>query len=216
MTLMIDGKPADEKESTIINGTPSADGIVKKDVDTSKRIKLLKTNIGPMFLEFLRYQFQQSEFWSFKYPLNSHFSKRHPKLTIIDGTPQPAAVERLAGMTLALFTMLYEQGLSTFVYPTPLWVGASIKDKHRKDNTHTDHTDDIPKDWKVLKVLGCLNSDWKEEWGGGFTWNDNKYYAPPGSFYVFDPLIPHAASDIHCDEKRIAIDFTLRALPEKK
>jgi len=216
MTLMIDGKPADEKESTIINGTPSADGIVKKDVDTSKRIKLLKTNIGPMFLEFLRYQFQQSEFWSFKYPLNSHFSKRLAKLTIIDGTPQPAPVERLAGLSMALFTLLYEQGLSKFVYPDILWAGASIKDKHRKDNTHTDHTDDIPKDWKVLKVLGCLNSDWKEEWGGGFTWNDNKYYAPPGSFYVFDPLIPHAASDIHCDEKRIAIDFTLRALPEKK
>ena len=45
MGLMIDGKPAEEKESTIINGTPSADGIVKKGVDTSKRIKLLKTNI---------------------------------------------------------------------------------------------------------------------------------------------------------------------------
>ena len=117
---------------------------------------------------------------------------------------------------MALLTLLYEQGLSTLVYPTPLWIGASIKDKHRKDNTHTDHEDDIPKDWKVLKVLGCLNSDWKEEWGGGFTWNGNGYYAPPGSFYVFDPLIPHAASDIHCDEKRIAIDFTLRALPEKK
>ena len=200
----------------VIDGTPSDDGIVKKDVDTSKRIKLLKTNIGPMFLEFLRYQFQQSEFWSFKYPLNSHFSKRHPKLTIIDGTPQSAPVERLAGLSMALFTLLYEQGLSKFVYPDILWAGASIKDKHRKDNTHTDHTDDIPKDWKVLKVLGCLNSDWKEEWGGGFTWNDNKYYAPPGSFYVFDPLIPHAASDIFCDEKRIAIDFTLRALPDKK
>ena len=91
----------------------------------------------------------------------------------------------------------------------------SRKDKHRKDNIHTDHEDDIPKDWKVLKVLGVLNSDWKEEWGGGFTWNGNGYYAPPGSFYVFDPLIPHAASDIFCDEKRIAIDFTLRALPEK-
>jgi len=215
MGLMIDGKPAGDKKSTIINGTVQSDGIVKKGVDTTKRIKILKTNIGPMFLEFLRYQFQQSEFWSFKYPLNSHFSKRHPKLTIIDGTTQPPPVERLAGLSMALFTLLYEQGLSTLVYPDILWCGASIKDRHRQDNIHTDHEDDIPKDWKVLKVLGCLNSDWKEEWGGGFTWNDNKYYAAPGSFYVFDPLIPHAASDIFCDEKRIAIDFTLRALPEK-
>ena len=164
----------------------------------------------------IRHHFQESEHWSWKYPLNTHFSKRHPKLTIIDGAPQPPEVERLAGLSMALFTLLYEQGLNTLVYPKILWCGASIKDKHRKDNIHTDHDDDIPKDWKVLKVLGCLNSDWKEEWGGGFTWNGNGYYAPPGSFYVFDPLIPHAASDIFCDEKRIAIDYTLRALPEKK
>ena len=100
MGLMIDGKPAGDKKSTIINGTVQADGIVKKGVDTTKRIKILKTNIGPMFLEFLRYQFQQSEFWSFKYPLNSHFSKRHPKLTIIDGTTQSPPVERLAGLSM--------------------------------------------------------------------------------------------------------------------
>ena len=109
--MMIDGKPAEDKfssEDGIINGKPTNNGVVKKGVDTTKRIKLLKTNIGPMFLEFLRYQFQQSEFWSFKYPLNSHFSKRHPKLTIIDGTPQTAKVERLAGLSMALFTLLYD------------------------------------------------------------------------------------------------------------
>ena len=47
--------------------------------------------------------------------------------------------------------------------------------------------EDVPKDMKVLKILGMLNSDWKQEWGGGFTWNDKTYYAKPGSFYVFDP-----------------------------
>tara|TARA_A100001011_G_scaffold330331_1_gene356089 strand:+ start:739 stop:1371 length:633 start_codon:yes stop_codon:yes gene_type:complete len=208
--LMIDGKPADEF------GGGRKNNIARTGVDTTKRIKLLNTNVTPMFLEYIRHHFQESEHWSWKYPLNTHFSKRHPKLTIIDGAPQPPEVERLAGLSMALFTLLYEQGLNTLVYPKILWCGASIKDKHRKDNIHTDHDDDIPKDWKVLKVLGCLNSDWKEEWGGGFTWNDNGYYAPPGSFYVFDPLIPHAASDIFCDEKRIAIDYTLRALPEKK
>ena len=210
MGLMIDGKPADE----VIGNKKSK--IARTGVDTTKRIKILQTNITPMFLEYLRHHFQECEHWSWKYPLNSHFSKRHPKLTIIDGTPQPPEVERLAGLSMALWTMMYEQGLNTLVYPKILWAGASIKDKHRKDNIHTDHDDDIPKDWKVLKVLGVLNSDWKEEWGGGFTWNGNNYYLKPGSFYVFDPLVPHAASDIYCDEKRIAIDFTARALPDKK
>ena len=36
------------------------------------------------------------------------------------------------------------------------------------------------KNMKVLKVLGVLNSDWKQEWGGGFTWNGKTYYAKPG------------------------------------
>jgi len=210
MGLMIDGKPADE----VIGNKKNK--IARTGVDTTKRIKILQTNITPMFLEYLRHHFQECEHWSWKYPLNSHFSKRHPKLTIIDGTPQPPEVERLAGLSMALWTMMYEQGLNTLVYPKILWAGASIKDRHRKDNIHTDHDDDIPKDWKVLKVLGVLNSDWKEDWGGGFTWNGNNYYLKPGSFYVFDPLVPHAASDIYCDEKRIAIDFTARALPEKK
>ena len=210
MGLMIDGKPASE-----VVGNKKGK-IARTGVDTTKRIKILQTNITPMFLEYLRHHFQECEHWSWKYPLNSHFSKRHPKLTIIDGTPQPPEVERLAGLSMALWTMMYEQGLNTLVYPKILWAGASIKDRHRKDNIHTDHDDDIPKDWKVLKVLGVLNSDWKEEWGGGFTWNGNNYYLKPGSFYVFDPLVPHAASDIYCDEKRIAIDFTARALPEKK
>jgi hypothetical protein len=210
MGLMIDGKPASE-----VVGNKKGK-IARTGVDTTKRIKILQTNITPMFLEYLRHHFQECEHWSWKYPLNSHFSKRHPKLTIIDGTPQPPEVERLAGLSMALWTMMYEQGLNTLVYPKILWAGASIKDRHRKDNIHTDHDDDIPKDWKVLKVLGVLNSDWKEEWGGGFTWNGNNYYLKPGSFYVFDPLVPHAASDIYCDEKRIAIDFTARALPDKK
>ena len=81
-------------------------------------------------------------------------------------------------------------------------------------HTDTDHEDDIPKNMKVLKILGVLNSDWKEEWGGGFEWNKQTYYAPPTSFYVFNPLIPHRAADIITHEKRIAIDFTVRSMVE--
>ena len=31
-------------------------------------------------------------------------------------------------------------------------------------------------------------------------------------FYLFDPRVPHRADDILCDEKRIAIDYTVRAI----
>ena len=102
MGMMINGKPAAEFDKR-----PNT--IVRKGVDTTKRISLLKTNVTPMFLEYIRHSFQESEHWSWKYPLKSHFSKRHAKLTIIDGTPQPAAVERLAGLSMALLTLLYEQ-----------------------------------------------------------------------------------------------------------
>ena len=135
-------------------------------------VKIIEDVVSPMFLEYVRYHMQESENWSWRYPQNSDFSKRHPKLTLINGNQQPPQVERLVGIAMSLFFMIYEKGLREEVYPEIIWAGAAIKDKHREDNTHTDHMDDIPKNVKVLKVLGVLNSDWKQEWGGGFTWND--------------------------------------------
>ena len=179
-------------------------------------VKIIEDVVSPMFLEYVRYHMQESENWSWRYPQNSDFSKRHPKLTLINGNQQPPQVERLVGIAMSLFFMIYEKGLREEVYPEIIWAGAAIKDKHREDNTHTDHMDDIPKNVKVLKVLGVLNSDWKQEWGGGFTWNDKTYYAKPGSFYLFDPKVPHRADNILCDEKRIAIDYTVKAKPVKE
>ena len=179
-------------------------------------VKIIEDVVSPMFLEYVRYQMQESENWSWRYPQNSDFSERHPKLTLINGKQQPPQVERLVGIAMSLFFMVYEKGLREKVYPEIIWAGAAIKDKNREDNTHTDHMDDIPKDVKVLKVLGVLNSDWKQEWGGGFTWNDKTYYAKPGSFYLFDPRVPHRADNILCDEKRIAIDYTVKAKPIKE
>ena len=179
-------------------------------------VKIIDNAVTPMFLEYVRFQMQESENWSWQYPKGAHFSKRHPKLTLIDGTEQPPKVERLAGIAMSLFLMVYEKGLHGLVYPELMWAGASIKDKHREDNTHTDHMDDVPKNMKVLKVLGVLNSDWKQEWGGGFTWNGKTYYAKPGSFYVFDPRVPHRADNILCDEKRVAIDYTVKAITYHK
>ena len=53
------------------------------------------------------------------------------------------------------------------------------------------------------------DTDWKEDWGGGFHWDGKDYYAPPGSFMLFNPRIPHKAGDIYCEKKRFAVDYTV-------
>ena len=94
-------------------------------------VQIVENAVSQMFLEYVRYQVQESENWSWQYPKGAHFSKRHPKLTLIDGTQQPPQVERLAGIAMSLFLNIYEKGLQGKVYPELLWAGASIKDKHR-------------------------------------------------------------------------------------
>ena len=84
-------------------------------------VKIVEDAVSPMFLEYVRYQVQESENWSWQYPKGAHFSKRHPKLTMIDGTPQPPVVERLAGIAMSLFLNIYEKGLQGKVYPELLW-----------------------------------------------------------------------------------------------
>ena len=59
------------------------------------------------------------------------------------------------------------------------------------------------------KLFGLLDTDWKEDWGGGFHWDGKDYYAPPGSFMLFNPRIPHKAGDIYCEKKRFAVDYTV-------
>jgi ectoine hydroxylase-related dioxygenase (phytanoyl-CoA dioxygenase family) len=89
--------------------------------------------------------------------------------------------------------------------------GISIKDRHREDNTHTDHVNDALKDTKLIKLLGVLNADWDcTKDGGGFTHGEETFPLEPGDFLLFDPRIPHRADNILSDKKRIAIDFTLR------
>ena len=55
------------------------------------------------------------------------------------------------------------------------------------------------RDFQNVRVYGVVSTD-------------KTYYAKPGSFYVFDPRVPHRADNILCDEKRIAIDYTVRAI----
>ena len=75
---------------------------------------------------------------------------------------------------------------------------------------HQDHTSESEKD--LIKVLGVLNSDWQDSWGGGFEHGGEVYPVRPTDFIIFDSKVHHRAADILVDKKRIAIDFTLQGV----
>ena len=173
----------------------------------------IENAVAPMILEYMKTKVQNEERWSYSYPKGAVFEKKHPKLTIYDGSDIPGA-KFLEGMAHMVLLMVYNKalkdGLDVF-QPTMLWCGASIKDKHRKDNIHTDHEKDVPKDMKVLKILGLLHAEWSEDNGGHFLHDGETHKMVPGTFLVFDPLKEHAATDIFTVQKRIALDYTVLA-----
>jgi len=173
-------------------------------------IKTIEDCCSPMFLEFMKYQAQQSERWHMKYPYGSStpFEKKHLKLEVVKGADNDT---QLAGMAMSLLLNIYEKEPKYF-HPEILFCGISIKDRHREDNYHKDHETDALKDQKIVKLLGVLNSDWDSKVdGGGFTHGDTTYPLVPCDFILFDPRVTHRADNILSDKKRLAIDFTLRA-----
>lgn len=158
-----------------------------------------------MFLDFVRYQVEQSDRWNFHYPKGANFDDKHAKLEIVGG--EGSQDKLLQGIAMSLMIQIYEKA-SDIITPNVMFCGVSIKDKHRTDNIHKDHTSESERD--LIKVLGVLNSDWQDSWGGGFEHGGEVYPVRPTDFLIFDSKIEHRAADILVDKKRIAIDFTLK------
>jgi hypothetical protein len=158
------------------------------------------------YLDLLKNAALGSENWNLKYPAGSPIEKRHLKLAIIDA--QFIREPTLAGMAMGLLSMIYDVSSRDLFKPKVHWCGISMKDKYFPNNLHTDHADHEEKD-KFIKILGIINSDWEEEWGGGFFHNGTLNYIKPTSFCIFNPLEPHSAGEIFTDKKRFAIDFTV-------
>ena len=169
-------------------------------------VQIVKNCCSLMFLDFIRQQVEQSERWHFKYPINANFDDKHPKLEIIGG--EGPADEKLVGIAMSLMIQIYEKA-SDIISPNVMFCGISIKDKYRKDNLHQDHHTSPEKEMNLIKVLGVLNTDWQDSWGGGFEHGGEVYPVRPTDFLIFDSKVPHRAADILVDKKRIAIDFTL-------
>ena len=167
-------------------------------------VQIVENCCSPMFLDFVRHQVEQSDRWNFHYPKGADFDAKHAKLEIVGG--QGAPDQRLAGIAMSLMIQIYEKASDT-ISPNIMFCGVSIKDKYRKDNLHQDHTSESEKN--LIKVLGVLNTDWQDSWGGGFEHGGEVYPVRPTDFIIFDSKVPHRADDILVDKKRIAIDFTL-------
>jgi hypothetical protein len=169
------------------------------------KVVKIKTNIPLISFQYLKFKAENSTEWNFLYGGDT-IEDKHPKLEINQGLSPKLSYIR--GLISSMFFDIYESGGKHYFNPELIACGISIKDKYRKDNIHTDHVDDALENYPVLKILGILNTEWEPNWGGGFIWDNITYPLKVNEFLIFDPRIPHAASDIFCNKKRLALDMT--------
>jgi len=150
----------------------------------------------------LKFAAMNSANWNLKYPIGMPFEDKHLKLDIIENEPVD---EVLAGMAMGLLIQIYDKRSDLF-YPEVSYCGISMKDRHRLDNKHIDHEHNE----NYIKILGLLNNNWNPKDGGAFVHGDEEINMVPTNFVVFDPRVPHNASKITTNEKRLGIDFTVK------
>jgi|TARA_E500000318_G_scaffold110807_2_gene127285 hypothetical protein len=171
------------------------------------KLTIVKDAVPLHLLDLLKDWSIQCEEWSLKYPVNHSIDERFPKINLINNDGNTIAKATGAGIAYAILSMIHQK--CKLITMNVYCAGIGVRDKHTYNNMHTDHKHDMPPEANVIKVLGLLESDWKEDWGGGFHWDGKDYYAPPGSFMIFNPGIPHKAGDIYCEKKRWAIDYSV-------
>ena len=166
-------------------------------------VKILDNCCSLKYLDYLKHISAGAENWNLRYPEGHPVEDKFLKLDIIANCRIKNAF--LAGVAIGLLIQIHEADDQDLFIPDIVFCGISIKDKHTLDNIHTDKEPDSGH----VKILGIINSDWKEEWGGGFHHNGTSNYIKPTSFCVFDASEPHSAEEIFTDKKRFAIDFTV-------
>ena len=171
-------------------------------------VKIIDNCCSPKYLDCLKDIAANDGNWNMWNPEFTPFEDRFLKLNVVnDGfmVRQPI----LTGLAIGLLLQIYEAAGQDLFIPEQIYrCGISMKDKYFPNNLHTDHADHEEKD-KFIKILGIINSDWEEEWGGGFHHNGTSNYIKPTSFCVFDASEPHSAEEIFTDKKRFVIDFTV-------
>ena len=165
-------------------------------------LQVIENCCSSYYLDSMFYHAMQSDRWNMRYPQGKPFDEKHLKIDVINNEVKEPL---LAGLAMGLLMNIYSKRQDLFL-PELSFCGIGLKDKHRKDNTHTDHDND--KDY--IKVFGLLNTNWGSQDGGCFLHGDEVIPMVPRSFVVFDPRVPHSASEITTDKKRMGIDFTVK------
>ena len=165
-------------------------------------LQVIENCCSTSYLDMLKFSAMNSSNWNMKYPIGMAFEDKHLKLDILENEPVD---EFLAGMAMGLLIQIYDKRSNLFL-PEVSYCGISMKDRHRLDNPHIDHEHDTD----YIKIVGLLNSNWNSKDGGLFLHGDESIPMVPTHFVVFDPRIPHCASEITTNEKRLGIDFTVR------
>ena len=168
-------------------------------------VNIIKNACSQSLLDFIMETSITRETWHWKFPNDAAFNLKHPKLDIVeDGIMKD---DFLAGITSAILVQIWELNDRKEFIPEIFYCGVSIKDKHRKDNIHVDD----PNRDDTIKIMGILNHDWNAEtMGGGFMHGGVVHKLRPTDFCIFDPRVPHAADEIICDDKRFALDFSVK------
>jgi len=168
-------------------------------------VKIVRNVCHQSVLDFIFETAARREAWHWKFPMGAAFDKKHAKLDIVeDGKIKDAF---LAGLASSVLLQVWEANNRELFIPEIFYAGVAIKDRHRKDNVHVD---DASRN-DTIKVMGILNNDWDPEtMGGGFMHGGVVHKLRPTDFCIFNPRIPHAADDIICDNKRFALDFSVR------
>ena len=165
-------------------------------------LQVIENCCSTSYLDMLRFSAMNSANWNLKYPIGMAFEDKHLKLDILENKPVD---EFLTGMAMGLLIQIYDKKSNLF-YPEVSYCGISMKDRYRLDNKHIDHEHDED----YIKIVGLLNNNWNPKDGGAFVHGDEEINMVPTNFIAFDPRVPHCASKITTNEKRLGIDFTVK------
>ena len=165
-------------------------------------IKIIDNCCSPTYLDLIKYIAGNSENWNMYFPGGAPIEEKHLKLNIIENGPKHPF---LAGLAMGLLIQIHANADRDLFIPEIFWCGISMKDKHTPNNIHVDNEIDEG----LVKIIGIINSDWEEEWGGGFFHNGTSNYIKPTSFCIFDPSKEHSGEEIFADKKRFLIDFAV-------
>ena len=164
--------------------------------------KIIDNCCSPTYLDLIKYIAGNSENWNMYFPGGAPIEEKHLKLNIIENGPKHPF---LAGLAMGLLIQIHANTDENLFIPEIFFCGISMKDKHTPNNIHVDNEIDEG----LVKIIGIINSDWEEEWGGGFFHNGTSNYIKPTSFCIFDPSKEHSGEEIFADKKRFLIDFAV-------